>query len=79
MQGHFPAAWQDLHEAQEIAQRGEKGLHLADFHLEACRLCLAEGRKTEAQEHLSTAEKMVHKMGYLRRVPEIEVLLKMLV
>ncbi|KAA3615419.1 MAG: hypothetical protein DWQ05_13775 [Calditrichaeota bacterium] len=76
VQGNFPAAWQDLHEAQEIAERGEMGIHMADFHLEACRLNLAEGNPPEARDHLKTAEKMVHAMGYLRRVPEIETLQK---
>jgi len=39
---NFPAAWEDLNEAKEIAERGEMGLFLADFHLEACRLHLAQ-------------------------------------
>ena len=42
MQENFAAAWDDLSEAQEIAERGEMGLYLADFHLEASRLHLAQ-------------------------------------
>ena len=50
----FPAAWQDLTEAKEIAERGEMRLHLADFHLEAARLfhaaatAAANGEYTDA-------------------------------
>ena len=42
VQGNLGTAWKDLSEAEEIAERGEMGLYLADFHLEACRLHLAQ-------------------------------------
>jgi len=48
VQENFAAAWEDLSEAQEIAERGEMGLHLADFHLEACRLHLAQHKAGES-------------------------------
>lgn len=70
----FPKAWRDLAEAQEIAERGEMRLFLADFHLEAARLSLAEGKKKQAREHLATAKQMVEEMGYGRRKPEVEAL-----
>jgi tetratricopeptide (TPR) repeat protein len=73
-QENFAAAWEDLTEAQEIAERGEMGLHLADYHLEACRLCLAEGKRSEAREHLETAAEMIEKMDYGRRQSEVEEL-----
>jgi tetratricopeptide (TPR) repeat protein len=73
-QENFTAAWEDLIEAQEIAERGEMGLHLADYHLEACRLCLAEGKQSEALEHLETAAGMIEKLGYRRRKSEVEEL-----
>ena len=48
VQENFGAAREDLSEAQEIADRGEMGLHLADFHLEACRLHLAQHKAGES-------------------------------
>jgi tetratricopeptide (TPR) repeat protein len=42
VQNEFPKAWDDLEEAREIAERGEMKLWLVDYHLEACRLCLAQ-------------------------------------
>ncbi len=95
-QGEFASAASDLQEAREIAERGEMGLHLADYHLEACRLRLAQlgisdfGMRIsdlenadaklveEAKEHLETAAKMIDKMGYHRRDPEVEALRKVL-
>lgn len=47
----FPAAWRDLFEAYEIAERGEMRLHLAGFHLEAARLCHAVATAAEKGEH----------------------------
>ncbi|NUM68926.1 hypothetical protein HUU39_27270 [candidate division KSB1 bacterium] len=63
-------------------------LHLADYHLEACRLLLAEGmahgaegmaqgakgKGQEAREHLDIAAEMIAEMGYGRRKPEVEEL-----
>ncbi len=84
VQETFTAAWEDLNEAQEIAERGEMGLHLTDFHLEACRLALTEAgdrrqeagkqKRQQAQEHLEKAAKMIAEMGYGRRTPEVEEL-----
>ncbi len=86
-QNEFAPAWADLEEAREIAERGEMKLHLADYHLEACRLCVAEqkenskkkkenGKSQEAKEHLEIAAKMIEKMGYGRRKAEVEELRK---
>ncbi|NUM76248.1 hypothetical protein HUU40_17935, partial [candidate division KSB1 bacterium] len=88
VQNEFALAWADLEEAREIAERGEMKLHLVDYHLEACRLCLAEsmahgaegmaqgakGKGQEAREHLDIAAKMIEEMGYGRRKPEVEEL-----
>ncbi len=41
-QNEFALASADLEEAREIAERGEMKLYLADYHLEACRMCLAQ-------------------------------------
>jgi tetratricopeptide (TPR) repeat protein len=68
----FPKAWEDLNEVLEIAERGGMNLYLADYHLEAARLCLAEGKKKEAAEHLATAREMINKMGYHRRDKDVE-------
>ena len=79
-QNEFALAEADLEEAREIAERGEMKLHLADYHLEACRLCLAQSeqgaksKRQEAKEHLATASAMIEKMGYGRRKPEVEEL-----
>jgi tetratricopeptide (TPR) repeat protein len=71
-QREFGKAWGDLEEAEEIAERGEMNLYMADFHLEAAKLCLAEGRKEkEAREHWTEARERVEKMGYHRRDPEV--------
>ncbi|GAK54699.1 hypothetical WD-repeat protein alr2800 [Candidatus Moduliflexus flocculans] len=40
----FSRVWTNLEEVFEIAERSEMRLYLTDYHLEACRLCLAEGR-----------------------------------
>ncbi|MCP5109054.1 MAG: toll/interleukin-1 receptor domain-containing protein [bacterium] len=72
--GAFSRAREDLEEAREIAERGSMGLHLADYHLEAARLCKEEGGRGKEEEtlrHLEIAKKMIHKMGYHRRDPEI--------
>jgi tetratricopeptide (TPR) repeat protein len=71
--GDFSRAREDLEEAREIAERGSMGLHLADYHLEAARVCTEEkGKEDEAKRHLETAKKMINKMGYHRRDIEIE-------
>jgi hypothetical protein len=56
---------------------------LADYHLEACRVNIAESRaqsakreerkawSEKAREHLNIAEKMIEKMGYGRRKPDV--------
>ncbi|MCI0552831.1 MAG: hypothetical protein L0287_17920, partial [Anaerolineae bacterium] len=87
-QNEFAPAWADLEEAREIAERGEMKLHLADYHLEACRLCLAENsvgasgplapttKMDGARQHLETAASMIENMGYGRRKPEVEQLRK---
>jgi tetratricopeptide (TPR) repeat protein len=64
-------AGQDLNEALEIAELGSMKLFLADYHLEAGRLYLAEKKKTEAKNHFNTAKEMIDKMGYHRRDQEV--------
>jgi tetratricopeptide (TPR) repeat protein len=70
-QNQFSRAWEDLNEALEIAQLGSMKLHLVDYHLEAGRLCEAEGKKQEAKEHFKTAAKMIEETGYHRRDNEV--------
>ncbi|MCP4109509.1 MAG: hypothetical protein GY749_28970 [Desulfobacteraceae bacterium] len=72
MQQDFFKAWNDLEEAHEIAERGSMGLHLADYHLEAARLHIAQNQPEKARKHLETAEGMIEKMGYGRRKGEVE-------
>lgn len=68
----YEEAWRDLNEAKEIAQRGEMKLHLTNYHLEAARLCLAQGNKTDSRTHLNAAKKLIEQTGYNRRLPELE-------
>ena len=70
-QRKYEQALADLEEGREIAERGQMNLYLADYELEAARICLAEGKTTEAREHLKEASKRVEKMGYHRRDPEV--------
>jgi hypothetical protein len=43
---------EDLHEALEIAQLGSMNLFIADYHLEAGKLCQAQGKQQDARKHL---------------------------
>ncbi|MCP5106785.1 MAG: hypothetical protein GY950_25605, partial [bacterium] len=67
LQGDFAPAWRDVTEAGEIAETGGMVLHLCDHHLEAARLCRAEGKNTEATDYFEKAAVMIEKMGYHRR------------
>ncbi|MFH0793634.1 MAG: hypothetical protein V2A74_06330, partial [bacterium] len=69
--GDITEAWRDLEEMQEIAERGEMRLFLADFHLEAARLSLAENDPPKAREHQSEAKRLVEETAYGRRRPEV--------
>jgi tetratricopeptide (TPR) repeat protein len=71
IRGEFSKAWQDLNEALEIAELGSMKLFMADYHLEAGRLCLAEKKISEAKNHFNIAKKMIDKMGYHRRDKEV--------
>jgi hypothetical protein len=42
--------------------------------LEPARLCGAEGKKEEAQEHLKAAKALIGETGYGRRLPELRAL-----
>jgi tetratricopeptide (TPR) repeat protein len=70
----FERAWQDLEEAHEIAEGGSMNLFLADYHLEAARVCLAQGKKQQAKTFLENAKKMIKDMQYHRRDPEVSEL-----
>ncbi|MCI0471743.1 MAG: hypothetical protein L0Y73_08805, partial [Candidatus Aminicenantes bacterium] len=63
----YEDAWADLQEGLEIARLGGMKLFLADYHLEAARLCDAEGKNEEAQTHREEAEKLIKEMNYGRR------------
>jgi tetratricopeptide (TPR) repeat protein len=71
VQGEFKQAQHDLNEAMTIAERGEMGLHQADYYLECARLYLAMGKKEDARRCLDIAREMVEKMGYHRRDKDI--------
>jgi tetratricopeptide (TPR) repeat protein len=64
----------DLSEARDIAELGEMKLHLCDYHLEAGRLCHAQGKMEEAAEHFQAAKAIVEETGYFRRKKEEEII-----
>ena len=72
----YDSAQRDLDEAREIAERGEMKLHLADYHLEATRLSLAQEKFIDAREHLTKAKQIVNETSYARRKPEFKALEK---
>ncbi|MCP5047683.1 MAG: hypothetical protein GY940_10960, partial [bacterium] len=72
LQREFQKARSDLKEALEIAENGDMKLFLADYHLEAARLCIAERKKTDAEEHLRKAEVIIKETGYGRREKELK-------
>jgi len=77
LKNEFPKAWADLDEAYEIAERSEMKLYLTDYHLESCRLCIAEGKSGQAAQHLESAKKLIAETGYHRRDKEAEDLEKL--
>ncbi len=70
-QKQFSKAWDDLNEALEITESGSMKLYLTDYHLEAGRLCEAEGKTGEAKEHFKKAAEMIEEAGYHRRDKEV--------
>ncbi len=75
-QGLFNKAWADLDEAYEISEMGEQKLNLTDYHLESCRLFMAEGKAVEARGCLDKAMRLIDETGYGRRIPEAAALEK---
>ncbi len=71
-QQQFSLAWDDLNEALEIAGSGSMKLYLVDYHLEAARLCQAQGKTGEAKEHFNKAAEMIEETGYHRRDKEVK-------
>ena len=49
-------------------------LHLCDYHLEAARLCEAQGKTSDAAEHSRTADALIEETGYYRRKNELRSL-----
>ena len=70
----FPKARADLEEVFEIADRSGMKLYLTDYHLEFCRLCIAESKPDAARKHLEQAKVLVDETGYHRRDGEVEEL-----
>ena len=72
LQKDFAKEWDDLAEANETAERGEMKPYLADYHLEAARLCLSQGERVEeAHQNYEEAANQIKDMGYHRRDPEV--------
>ncbi len=73
---NFDAAWRDLRETKEIAERGEMKLFLIDYHLEAARLIQAQGQLKNLSlitfcKHVDTAANLIQKTSYHRRDAEV--------
>lgn len=68
------SAGADLDEAEEIAERGQMLLFLADAHLERTHLHLAHGEHDAARECLDQANALVEQSGYGRRRPDVTFL-----
>jgi len=49
-------------------------LFICDYHLEAARLCQAEGKTSDAAEHSRTADALIEETGYFRRKEEKEII-----
>jgi tetratricopeptide (TPR) repeat protein len=74
-QKQFSKVWDDLNEALEIADSGSMKLYIADYHLEAGKLCAAQGKQPDARKHFTPAKEMMEEMGYLRKLQEVTELL----
>jgi tetratricopeptide (TPR) repeat protein len=79
-EGVHAAASDDLDAALDIISRGEMRLPLADFHLEAARLALAQftggdiAFRTRAEASIQEAAKLISVIGYGRRRAELAAL-----
>ena len=72
--GARSSAEADLDEAEEIAERGQMLLHLADVHLERTHLHLAYHEDVQARQHLDAATEIIEHCGYGRRRPVVAFL-----
>ncbi|NGZ29629.1 MAG: hypothetical protein G8345_22420 [Magnetococcales bacterium] len=70
--GDFDLAKMQISEAQEIGERGEMRLYLADSYLLAGEIALDEGR--QALEEYNKAKQLISEMGYERRWGELLLL-----
>ena len=64
----------DLNTAQEIAQRSNIKIVLADFCLEACRLCLEKSQYADARRNFEDARAIIEGIHYGRRRRTLEEL-----
>jgi len=63
----YAKAHDDLNEVRDIAELGGMKLHLCDYYLEKKELCLAQGKKDEAEENEKKARELIRETGYGRR------------
>ena len=66
------AALEDLDEVYEIAESGNMGLYLVDWHIAMSRLRRLEEDHAAAEQHKMEAVRRVRETGYLRRLEEAE-------
>jgi hypothetical protein len=64
----------DLDEVRRVIRRSGFRLIEADLALEVARLLQAEGKRDEARAAYVKGRRLVEKMGYGRRTPEVEAL-----
>jgi tetratricopeptide (TPR) repeat protein len=74
-QQQWQAAYADLQETFDIAQRGGMLLHLTDYHLESARLELSQYNKKEVKKYSDAAQQLIKRTGYQRRQAELEMIM----
>lgn len=67
-----------LNDALELATSSRMGLVEADCHLRLGQVSLALGDASEARQHCAAASSFISLKGYLRRVPELDQLKRLL-
>ncbi len=69
--GDHARARHDLEEALDIAGSGSMKLFICDYHLEAGRLCQAQGKAKQAANYFHQAKSLIAETGYHRRKDEL--------
>src|SRR5262249_22964560 len=65
--GELAAAQRDIEEVMQIAESSSMHFYRADALLEKARVCLAQGERPSASQHLEEANRLIVQMKYRRR------------